>query len=213
MSPLFCLGGDVGLPAGRERIRVTARQMYRRGKADLEAKRYPEAISSFKGLIDGFPSDPLVPSARKYLAIAKARKKAAEAASARETAQGAEQPKLMLKPVYPERKPEEEEAVPVKGNPANCKPHRASDRLRVCNWYDAMAYCEGRLPTVIQLQELDLAECSGGNQHGICGCRIWSSQGDGANAKTVITHLGGEIQTDRKSQSNIFVLCDKPAGN
>ncbi|MDD2805617.1 MAG: hypothetical protein PHV33_08685 [Elusimicrobiales bacterium] len=218
LLPLFCWGGEAALPAGGSEVKVTAEQLYRQGRASLDAGRYSEAIRSFKRLIDGFPADPLVRPARKYRAIAASERKKAAVAAATQ-AQGADRPREKIKPVlqplYPaQRLPAEvEQAVPPKGDPANCRPHRASSRLRVCNWYDALAYCEGGLPSVIQLQELNFAECPAGKHDGICGSRIWSSEGSGACAKTVITGNGGEINCDKKTQPNIFVLCAGPAGN
>ena len=78
MLPLLSWSGQAELPAGGNDAGLTARQLYRRGKVSLEAERYTEAISSFDSLIDAFPADPLVSSARKYrVKAARARKKAA----------------------------------------------------------------------------------------------------------------------------------------
>lgn len=218
LAPLFCWAGDAVLAAGKDAA-PTARQLYRRGRASLEAEKYTEAIRSFDGLISKFPSDQLVPEARKYRAIAaRARKKAAAAAAiAGERAQGEGQPqeipKLVPQTVRPAEKPAEEQAGPVKGDPAKCKSWYVNNNHPSCNWYDALAYCEGRLPTVIQLQERNLAECPSGKKGGVCGRRYWSSEGDGARAKTVIFGNGGEINSDIKSLPRIFVQCAGPAGN
>lgn len=216
LLPLLGWGADAGLPAGKNGAEPTAPQLYRRGRVSFQAGKYPEAIFNFTNLIDGFPADPLVPAAKKYLARAvKAQKKADAYAAAPAPGAPGENNKPVLRPIRPAEKPaaEEQQAVPAKGDPANCKAHRASDKLRVCNWYDAQAYCEGRLPTVIQLQELNLAECPAGKHDGICGCRIWSSEENGPRAKTVITGNGGEINSDKKKMSNIFVLCAGTYGN
>ena len=218
LVPLFCRGADAVLPADRDGS-PTARQLYRRGQASLEAGKYTEAIRSFDGLISKFPSDPLSPAARKYRAIAvRARKKAAApAAKAGAQAKGAGQPqeipKLVPRTVLPPEKPAEERAGPVKGDPAKCKSWHERDNHPFCNWYDALAYCGGRLPTVIQLQERNMAECPSGEHGGVCGRRYWSSEGDGAHAKTVIFGNGGEINSDIKSLPRIFVLCAGPTCN
>ena len=218
MLPLLSWSGQAELPAGGNDAGLTARQLYRRGKVSLEAERYTEAIRSFTSLIDGFPSDPLVPAARKYRARAdRAREKAAGDVKTRRMTQGGEQPiekaKMVLRPLYPVEKPapQPEPAGPVKGDPANCIPRDKNDSRRFCNWYDALAYCEGRLPTVIELQERNLAECPAGKRGGPCGGRHWSSEGDGSRAKTVIFGNGGEINSDKKAYPNIFVMCAGPA--
>jgi hypothetical protein len=208
LAPLFCWGADAGLPAGRDGA-ATARQLYRSGRASLEAGKYDEAIRSFDGLISKFPSDPLLPAARKYRAIAvRARRAQAQGAS-----QPQEIPKLVPPTVLPAEKPAQERSGPVKGDPDKCKSWHEGDNHPFCNWYDALAYCEGRLPTVIQLQERNMAECPAGKRGGVCGRRYWSSEGDGDRAKTVIFGNGGEINSDIKSLPRIFVLCAGPAGN
>lgn len=54
------------------------------------------------------------------------------------------------------------------GNAGNCK-------NGTCNWYDAMAYCGGRLPTSGQLRSWYQAECAGGRQGKTCDKWYWSS--------------------------------------
>jgi hypothetical protein len=53
-----------------------------------------------------------------------------------------------------------------------------------------------------------MSECPAGKHDGLCGCRYWSSEDDGGYlAKTVIFGNGGEINSDKKTFQNIFVLC------
>lgn len=220
LLPLFAWNATTVLSAGNSETKVTAQQLYRQGKVSLKASRYSEAIYYFKRLIAGFTTDPLVPSARKYLAIAYSaqRKPTKNTAKTQRMTQGADQPKanikLVLQPLVPAEKPttEAQQAGPVqRGDPANCKPHpQTSNRHRYCNWYDALAYCKGKLPNVIALQEINYAECPAGKHDGLCGCRHWSSEEvDSSYAKTVIFGNGGEINNTKKTVDTVFVLCSE----
>ena len=55
------------------------------------------------------------------------------------------------------------------GNASNCA-------TGICSWYDAMAYCSGRLPTVAELTALYKAKCADGKGGDACNQTYWSSE-------------------------------------
>ena len=67
----------------------------------------------------------------------------------------------------------------TKGNAANCK-GPSDDKYPRCNWWDARAYCGGRLPTVAQLQSWYQAECAGLRTGPTCNKWYWSSEESGS---------------------------------
>lgn len=86
-----------------------------------------------------------------------------------------------------------------KGTPANCKGDRPS-----CNWYDAKAYCGGRLPTVNRLKALYSKQCPSGG----CWGTYWSSEEvrDGREARDVDFSHDALSGTSGKSDKR-FVDC------
>lgn len=68
----------------------------------------------------------------------------------------------------------------TKGKAANCKVGEG-ELFPICSWYDAMAYCAGRLPSVPQLQTWFRADCTGGKRSGSCGHWFWSAESSGTS--------------------------------
>jgi len=71
--------------------------------------------------------------------------------------------------------PASEKKGGVKGLAANCK-KKGNDAYPSCNWYDAKAYCGGRLPAVAKLKWWYKAECGGGKKNPGCAYWFWSSE-------------------------------------
>ena len=55
------------------------------------------------------------------------------------------------------------------GNASNCA-------TGICSWYDAVAYCGGRLPTVADLMKIYKAKCADGKGGDACNQSYWSSE-------------------------------------
>ncbi|KAF0151535.1 MAG: hypothetical protein FD189_2565, partial [Elusimicrobia bacterium] len=92
------------------------------------------------------------------------------------------------------------------GNAANCKPSRQGGPPE-CNWYDAMAYCGGRLPTVAQLEAAYKSECTGGRKADTCTGWYWSSQESGASGARTVNFYSGSVFTTTKDNSTNRVRC------
>jgi outer membrane protein assembly factor BamD (BamD/ComL family) len=52
------------------KLKQTAQYHFQQGQDKLSAKKYSEAIISFKTVLDKYPNDPLVTSSKKALVIA-----------------------------------------------------------------------------------------------------------------------------------------------
>ncbi|KAF0126219.1 MAG: hypothetical protein FD189_731, partial [Elusimicrobia bacterium] len=88
------------------------------------------------------------------------------------------------------------------GNAANCKPRRQGGPP-YCDWYDAMAYCGGRLPTVAQLKAAYKSECTGGRKADSCGYGYWSSKESDASGAWVVGFDGGDVNRHGKDGNNL----------
>ncbi|KAF0151139.1 MAG: hypothetical protein FD189_2587, partial [Elusimicrobia bacterium] len=89
-----------------------------------------------------------------------------------------------------------------RGNAANCKPSRQGGPP-YCDWYDAMAYCGGRLPTVAQLQAAYKSECTGGRKADTCTGWYWSSEESGASDARLVNFSYGTVNVGRKYNVNV----------
>ena len=85
------------------------------------------------------------------------------------------------------------------GNAANCNDGR-------CDWYDAMVYCGGRLPTVAQLQAAYKAECAGVRTGLTCNKWYWSSEESGSRSARDVIFTNGNVNVSYKD-SNDNVRC------
>ena len=81
------------------------------------------------------------------------------------------------------------------GNASNCN-------KGYCNWYDAMAYCGGRLPTVAQLQAAYKAECAGVRTGPTCNKWYWSSEESGASDARYVNFTNGGVGEGFKGYGN-----------
>jgi hypothetical protein len=89
-------------------------------------------------------------------------------------------------------------------NPANCTPD-FSRRIVRGNWYDAMAYCNGKLPTMAQLKTMRKNKCTGGIRDDICSRAYWSSESSGSSKALRMSSSG---EAHRYSKNNAFsVVC------
>jgi len=110
----------------------------------------------------------------------------------------------------PEQQEAQEEAPAVKPDGRRCVHPEAWGGRRYCNWYDAQDYCGGKLPAVEQLLELNMSECPSGSKNIMCGCRIWAADdAGGGKARTVSFVHGGDVRSDNKDNTQVFVFCLK----
>jgi|GEM_PF-2543765 len=91
------------------------------------------------------------------------------------------------------------------GNRANCKAGRAGEYPR-CDWYDAMKFCNGGLPTVNQLKAWYNNECTGGRQANTCSGWYWSSEEYSAGLARRVNFLNGHVIINHKNDSH-YVRC------
>jgi len=89
----------------------------------------------------------------------------------------------------------------TKGNAANC-----TGNPPLCNWYDAKAYCGGRLPTVAQLQSWYQAECAGGRSGPTCNNWYWSSEESGSGYAMGVYFADGYVTSNGKTVDG-YVRC------
>jgi len=90
------------------------------------------------------------------------------------------------------------------GNAANCKGYPP-----VCNWYDAMAYCGGLLPTAAQLKSIYRAECTEGRLAETCDKWYWSLDEEGADSAQVMAFYTGNVSNDHKIFAGNAVRCER----
>lgn len=82
-------------------------------------------------------------------------------------------------------------------------------RKGYCNWYDAMMYCNGQLPTVKQLQEVYRSKC-GGAGGAACGELYWSSdryEDDPCNIQGANFGAGGTACKMARINGGGHVIC------
>ncbi len=93
------------------------------------------------------------------------------------------------------------------GNASNCKLDRNGRRR--CNWYDAMAYCGGNLPTVAQLKTMYKNECTGGRKAKTCRGWHWSSEDStrGSASARDVHFYDGNVSTIHKHYDSSNVRC------
>lgn len=89
------------------------------------------------------------------------------------------------------------------GNAANCKGNPPR-----CNWWDAKAYCGGRLPSVVQLQAWYNSECAGGRNGSVyCNRWVWSGEESGSYSARGVYFGTGVAGTSAKGHANDTVRC------
>lgn len=113
----------------------------------------------------------------KWLKAGKYRSAIAEFQAAVDRGAGDEAVKLLTE-ANKQLKKEEADKVEAdflnSGDASDCKDG-------TCNWYDAMAYCDGKLLTINELRSLYQDECTEGNHSDTCRNWYWSSDGRGAS--------------------------------
>ena len=90
------------------------------------------------------------------------------------------------------------------GNAANCKGYPLT-----CNWYDAMAYCGGLLPTIAQLRSIYRAECTEGRLAETCDRWYWSLDEDGAYSARTMAFYTGNVSSDHKIFAGNAARCER----
>ncbi len=90
------------------------------------------------------------------------------------------------------------------GNAANCKGYPLT-----CNWYDAMAYCGGLLPTVAQLKSIYRAECTEGRLAETCDRWYWSLEEEGADNARTMAFYTGNVSSDNKNFYGNAARCER----
>jgi len=83
-----------------------------------------------------------------------------------------------------------------------------------CSWYDARAYCGGRLPTVAQLESMYQAECTGDKLSDTCGKGYWSSEAEGPYSAWFVMfrynyHKDSHKYTELKTSADRYVRCSR----
>lgn len=94
------------------------------------------------------------------------------------------------------------------GDAANCTPSRQGEPPK-CNWWDAKAYCSGRLPSVAQLRAWYNSECAGGRKGSIyCSWWVWSGEEiSESHARGVHFSHYGIVSEYGKDDASGYVRC------
>lgn len=88
----------------------------------------------------------------------------------------------------PGKRPRGQKADKAKGNAANC-----TGEPTHCNWWDALEYCEGKLPSVSELKNLYYGSCAGGKKAAFCNSGYWSSESVDVTTARVVAFTDGSV--------------------